>query len=138
MDDLIKQITERTGLPADQARAAAQTTIDFLKEKLPESMRGYVDMALNSGMIDDVANHAGGILGGISTGQPVVARFAVKPTSSILSPRRTVDRNGADTDITTKGRHDPCVGIRAVPVGEAMMACVLADHFLRHRGQVGG
>jgi chorismate synthase len=76
-------------------------------------------------------------LGGISTGQPVVARFAVKPTSSILSPRRTVDRNGADTDIMTKGRHDPCVGIRAVPVGEAMMACVLADHFLRHRGQVG-
>jgi hypothetical protein len=67
-----------------------------------------------------------------------VARFAVKPTSSILSPRRTVDRKGADTDILTKGRHDPCVGIRAVPVGEAMMACVLADHFLRHRGQVGG
>jgi chorismate synthase len=83
------------------------------------------------------SNHAGGILGGISTGQPVVARFAVKPTSSILSPRRTVDRSGADTDIMTKGRHDPCVGIRAVPVGEAMMACVLADHFLRHRGQVG-
>src|SRR5437763_7757764 len=85
-----------------------------------------------------LSNHAGGVLGGISTGQPVVARFAVKPTSSILSPRRTVDRNGADTDIMTKGRHDPCVGIRAVPVGEAMMACVLADHFLRHRGQVGG
>ena len=85
-----------------------------------------------------LSNHAGGILGGISTGQPVVARFAVKPTSSILSPRRTVDRNGADTEIMTKGRHDPCVGIRAVPVGEAMMACVLADHFLRHRGQVGG
>jgi chorismate synthase len=84
-----------------------------------------------------LSNHAGGILGGISTGQPVVARFAVKPTSSILSPRRTVDRSGADTDIMTKGRHDPCVGIRAVPVGEAMMACVLADHFLRHRGQVG-
>jgi chorismate synthase len=84
-----------------------------------------------------LSNHAGGILGGISTGQPVVARFAVKPTSSILSPRRTVDRNGADADIMTKGRHDPCVGIRAVPVGEAMMACVLADHFLRHRGQVG-
>jgi chorismate synthase len=84
-----------------------------------------------------LSNHAGGILGGISTGQPVVARFAVKPTSSILSPRRTVDRNGADTDIMTKGRHDPCVGIRAVPVGEAMMTCVLADHFLRHRGQVG-
>ena len=83
------------------------------------------------------SNHAGGILGGISTGQPVVARFAVKPTSSILSPRKTVDRNGTETDIFTKGRHDPCVGIRAVPVGEAMVACVLADHFLRHRGQVG-
>ncbi len=83
------------------------------------------------------SNHAGGILGGISTGQPVVARFAVKPTSSILSPRKTVDRNGAETDIFTKGRHDPCVGIRAVPVGEAMVACVLADHFLRHRGQMG-
>ena len=85
-----------------------------------------------------LSNHAGGVLGGISTGQPVVVRFAVKPTSSILSPRQTVDRSGADTDIMTKGRHDPCVGIRAVPVGEAMMACVLADHLLRHRGQVGG
>ncbi|MGH6776972.1 MAG: chorismate synthase [Bradyrhizobium sp.] len=84
-----------------------------------------------------LSNHAGGILGGISTGQPVVARFAVKPTSSILSPRRTVDRHGKQTEIMTRGRHDPCVGIRAVPVGEAMMACVLADHFLRHRGQVG-
>jgi chorismate synthase len=84
-----------------------------------------------------LSNHAGGILGGISTGQPVVARFAVKPTSSILSPRQTIDRNGAETDIMTKGRHDPCVGIRAVPVGEAMMACVLSDHFLRHRGQIG-
>ncbi|EKS28936.1 chorismate synthase [Afipia felis] len=84
-----------------------------------------------------LSNHAGGILGGISTGQAVVARFAVKPTSSILTPRRTVDRSGAETEIVTKGRHDPCVGIRAVPVGEAMMACVLADHFLRHRGQNG-
>jgi chorismate synthase len=84
-----------------------------------------------------LSNHAGGILGGISTGQPVVARFAVKPTSSILTPRRTIDRSGHDTEIMTKGRHDPCVGIRAVPVGEAMMACVLADHFLRHRGQTG-
>ena len=83
------------------------------------------------------ANHAGGILGGISTGQAVVARFAVKPTSSILTPRRTIDRHGAETEILTKGRHDPCVGIRAVPVGEAMVACVLADHLLRHRGQVG-
>ena len=84
-----------------------------------------------------LANHAGGILGGISTGQPVVARFAVKPTSSILSPRRTIDRAGTETDIITKGRHDPCVGIRAVPVGEAMMAIVLADQALRHRGQNG-
>ncbi|MGA7805678.1 chorismate synthase [Bradyrhizobium sp.] len=84
-----------------------------------------------------LSNHAGGVLGGISTGQPVVVRFAVKPTSSILNPRKTVDRQGAETEIMTKGRHDPCVGIRAVPVGEAMMACVLADHWLRHRGQVG-
>lgn len=84
-----------------------------------------------------LSNHAGGVLGGISTGQPVVVRFAVKPTSSILQPRLTVDRQGADTEIMTKGRHDPCVGIRAVPVGEAMMACVLADHFIRDRGQVG-
>jgi chorismate synthase len=85
-----------------------------------------------------LSNHAGGVLGGISTGQPVVVRFPVKPTSSTLSPRQTVDRSGHDTDIMTEGRHDPCVGIRAVPVGETMMACVLADHFLRHRGQVAG
>ena len=91
----------------------------------------------NDGKPVFLSNHAGGILGGISTGQPVVARFAVKPTSSILQPRRTVDLAGHDADIVTKGRHDPCVGIRAVPVGEAMMALVLADHFLRHRGQVG-
>jgi chorismate synthase len=84
-----------------------------------------------------LSNHAGGILGGISTGQPIVARFAVKPTSSILTPRKTIDLDGDETEIVTKGRHDPCVGIRAVPVGEAMMACVLADHALRHRGQVG-
>jgi chorismate synthase len=84
-----------------------------------------------------LSNHAGGILGGIATGQPVVARFAVKPTSSILTPRRTVDRYGRETEIATKGRHDPCVGIRAVPVGEAMVACVIADHYLRHRAQVG-
>ena len=83
------------------------------------------------------SNHAGGILGGISTGQDVVARFAVKPTSSILAPRATVDKSGAPTQIVTKGRHDPCVGIRAVPVGEAMTALVLVDHVLRHRGQVG-
>ena len=83
------------------------------------------------------SNHAGGILGGISTGQDIVVRFAVKPTSSILASRETVTKDGENTDIITKGRHDPCVGIRAVPVGEAMMAIVLADQFLRHRGQVG-
>jgi len=82
-------------------------------------------------------NHAGGILGGISTGKEVVCRFAVKPTSSILTPRKTIDRHGKETEIITKGRHDPCVGIRAVPVGEAMMACVLADHILMHRAQKG-
>ena len=83
------------------------------------------------------SNHAGGILGGISTGQPIVARFAVKPTSSILTPRDTIDRFGRETEVVTTGRHDPCVGIRAVPIGEAMVACVIADHYLRHRGQVG-
>jgi chorismate synthase len=91
----------------------------------------------NDGKPRFLSNQAGGILGGISTGQPVVARFAVKPTSSILTPRRSVDRYGNETDIMTKGRHDPCVGIRAVPIGEAMVACVIADHYLRHRGQVG-
>jgi len=91
----------------------------------------------NDGKPRFLSNQAGGILGGISTGQAVVARFAVKPTSSILTPRRTVDRYGRETEISTKGRHDPCVGIRAVPIGEAMMACVIADHYLRHRAQVG-
>jgi chorismate synthase len=83
------------------------------------------------------SNNAGGILGGIATGQPIVARFAVKPTSSILTPRETVDNKGNETEVSTTGRHDPCVGIRAVPIGEAMVAIVLADHFLRHRGQCG-
>ncbi|MES0880044.1 chorismate synthase [Roseibium sp. SCP14] len=93
--------------------------------------------------IDDVGqpmfltNNAGGILGGISNGDPLVVRFAVKPTSSILTERKSITRQGDEVNVMTKGRHDPCVGIRAVPVGEAMMACVLADHFLRHRGQVG-
>jgi len=90
----------------------------------------------NDGKPQFLSNNAGGILGGISTGQPIVCRFAVKPTSSILTPRRTIDRLGRDTEISTKGRHDPCVGIRAVPVAEAMMALVLADHCLRHRAQV--
>lgn len=84
------------------------------------------------------SNHAGGVLGGITTGQPLVARFAVKPTSSILTPRRTITTSGEETELVTKGRHDPCVGIRAVPVAEAVMACVVLDHLLLDRGQTGG
>jgi chorismate synthase len=95
------------------------------------------EMRMKDGAVSFLSNKAGGILGGISSGQDVVVRFAVKPTSSILTPRRTVDRFGQDTEIVTKGRHDPCVGIRAVPVGEAMLAIVLADHLLRHRAQCG-
>ena len=95
------------------------------------------EMRMQDGQVAFLSNHAGGILGGISTGQDIVVRFAVKPTSSILKPMRTVDRDGNEVEIVTKGRHDPCVGIRAVPVGEAMMACVLADHLLRHRA-IGG
>lgn len=131
----------------DQDLAAAMMSINAVKgveigagmaaaaltgEENADEMR-----AGNDGRPRFLTNHAGGILGGISTGAPVVVRFAVKPTSSILTPRRTIDEAGNETDIVTKGRHDPCVGIRAVPVGEAMMAIVLADHFLRHRGQTG-
>ena len=82
-----------------------------------------------------LSNNAGGILGGISTGQQIVARFAVKPTSSILTPRKSIDTDGNAVDVMTKGRHDPCVGIRAVPVAEAMMSCVLADHKMLHKAQ---
>ncbi len=95
------------------------------------------EMRMENGKIKFLSNHAGGILGGIATGQPIVARFAVKPTSSILIPKHSVSADGEEVEVMTKGRHDPCVGIRAVPVGEAMLACVLADHLLRHRGQVG-
>jgi len=91
----------------------------------------------NDGQPIFLSNNAGGILGGISTGQPVVARFAVKPTSSILTERQSIDADGKNVDIRTKGRHDPCVGIRAVPIGEAMVACAIADHYLRDRGQTG-
>ena len=106
----------------DGVAAAAQRGSEHRDELLPQGF---------------ASNHSGGILGGISTGQDVVVRFAVKPTSSILTTKRSVSAQGEDVDVVTKGRHDPCVGIRAVPVGEAMMAIVLADHFLRHRGQVG-
>jgi chorismate synthase len=95
------------------------------------------EMRKDGDRVKFLSNNAGGILGGISSGQDVVCRFAVKPTSSILTPRQTVDKDGNDTEISTRGRHDPCVGIRAVPIGEAMMACVLADHVLRHKAQCG-
>jgi chorismate synthase len=130
----------------DQDLASAMMSINAVKGV--EIGAGFASAALSGednadeirmrhGKPEFLSNHAGGILGGISSGQDVVVRFAVKPTSSILSTRKTVTRGGDDADIMTKGRHDPCVGIRAVPVGEAMMALVLADHFLRHRGQVG-
>ncbi len=96
------------------------------------------EMRMQDGKMVFASNHAGGILGGIATGQPIIARFAVKPTSSILIPRHSVDRAGHDVEVATRGRHDPCVGIRAVPVGEAMMAIVLADHLLRDRAQNAG
>src|SRR5262249_53568889 len=95
------------------------------------------EMRMRDGAVEFLSNNAGGIHGGISTGQDIVVRFAVKPTSSILKPMRTVDSEGNEVEIATHGRHDPCVGIRAVPVGEAMMACVLADHLLRHRALTG-
>ncbi|MDI7774443.1 chorismate synthase [Asticcacaulis sp. EMRT-3] len=96
------------------------------------------EMRMENGKPVFSSNHAGGILGGISSGQTVVARLALKPTSSILTPRHSVDIEGHEVELRTKGRHDPCVGIRAVPVAEAMMSCVLLDAFLRHRGQTGG
>jgi len=96
------------------------------------------EMRMRGGEVVFLSNNAGGILGGISTGQDIVVRFAVKPTSSILKPMRTVDTEGNEVEVETHGRHDPCVGIRAVPVGEAMVACVLADHLLRHRALTGG
>ncbi|MEL6748326.1 MAG: chorismate synthase, partial [Pseudomonadota bacterium] len=131
----------------DQDIASALMSINAVKGV--EIGNGFASAALSGeenadelrqgadGAPEFLSNHAGGVLGGISTGQSLVARFAVKPTSSILTPRRSVDTAGADVDVRTKGRHDPCVGIRAVPVAEAMVAIVLADHFLRHRGQVG-
>ena len=95
------------------------------------------EMRMEDGKPVFLSNHAGGVLGGISSGQDVVARFAVKPTSSVRVARQSVDRHGNDVEVSVTGRHDPCVGIRAVPVGEAMLAIVLADHLLRHRAQCG-
>lgn len=115
------------GVEIGDGFAAAELTGDANADEMRMTANGCVDF---------LSNHAGGILGGISTSQPIIARFAVKPTSSILTSKRSVDRAGQDIDVSTKGRHDPCVGIRAVPVGEAMVACVLADHVMRHRAQV--
>ena len=148
---------EATGVPAglgapvygklDAELAAAMMSINAAKGV--EIGAGFAAAALSGeenadeiragegGQPEFLSNNAGGILGGISTGEPIVARFAVKPTSSILTPVKTIDAAGNETEVSTKGRHDPCVGIRAVPIGEAMMALVLADHYLRHRGQVG-
>jgi chorismate synthase len=148
---------EATGVPAgwgapvygklDAEIAAALMSINAVKGV--EIGAGFAAAALtgvenademragNDGKPVFLSNAAGGILGGISSGQPIVARFAVKPTSSILTPRKTIDRAGQNAEISTKGRHDPCVGIRAAPVGEAMLACVFADAMLRHRGQTG-
>ncbi|WP_026381157.1 chorismate synthase [Afifella pfennigii] len=144
-------VPEGLGAPVygklDQELAAAMMSINAVKgveigngfeaarirgEENADEMR-----AGNDGRPTFLSNHAGGVLGGISTGQPVVVRFAVKPTSSIMVPVKGVTRAGEEVDVVTKGRHDPCVGIRAVPVGEAMMALVLADHYLRHRAQTG-
>jgi len=148
---------EATGVPAgwgapvygklDAEIAAALMSINAVKGV--EIGAGFAAAALtgvenademragNDGRPVFLSNAAGGVLGGISTGQPIVARFAVKPTSSILTPRQTITRDGTNAEISTKGRHDPCVGIRAAPVGEAMVACVLADAMLRHRAQTG-
>jgi chorismate synthase len=130
----------------DQEIAAAMMSINAVKAV--EIGAGFKTAEMNGSenadeiIIDNnnikfLSNNAGGILGGISTGQDIIARFAVKPTSSILKKVRTIDSENNNTDIITKGRHDPCVGIRAVPIGEAMMALVLADHYLRNRGQIG-
>jgi len=96
------------------------------------------EIRMKNGKPKFLSNHSGGILGGISNGDEIVARIAIKPTSSILTATQSIDAKGNEIDVRTKGRHDPCVGIRAVPVAEAMLACILADHKLRHRGQMGG
>jgi chorismate synthase len=126
-----------SGLMSINAVKGVEIGAGFAAASLPGEENADEMRMSNDGSPEFLSNNAGGILGGISTGQPIVARFAVKPTSSILTPRRTVDATGHDTEISTKGRHDPCVGIRAVPIGEAMVAIVLADHYLRHRGQTG-
>ncbi|HEX3808417.1 MAG TPA: chorismate synthase [Rhizomicrobium sp.] len=124
----LMSINAAKGVEIGAGMAAAELSGEENADEMRKGARGALKF---------LSNQAGGILGGISSGQPIVARFAVKPTSSILNPRKTIDIKGNNTEIMTKGRHDPCVGIRAVPVGEAMLACVLADHALRHRAQMG-
>jgi len=102
-----------------------------------EGIENADEIFLEEDKISFTSNNAGGVLGGITSGQDIITRFAVKPTSSILSEKKSVSKEGSPTTVSTKGRHDPCVGIRAVPVGEAMVACIILDHFLLHRGQVG-
>ena len=129
--DIAKGIMSINAVKSVEIGAGAQAAALTGEENADEMRMG------NDGPVF-LSNNAGGILGGISTGQDVVVRFAVKPTSSILTPRRTVTLDGKDAEVSVKGRHDPCVGIRAVPVGEAMIACVLADAMLRHRALRGG
>ena len=102
-----------------------------------EGIENADEIFLEEDKILFTSNNAGGVLGGITSGQDIITRFAVKPTSSILSEKKSISKEGSPTTVSTKGRHDPCVGIRAVPVGEAMVACIILDHFLLHRGQVG-
>ena len=102
-----------------------------------EGIENADEIFLEDDKISFTSNNAGGVLGGITSGQDIVTRFAVKPTSSILSERKSITKDGSSTTVSTRGRHDPCVGIRAVPVGEAMVACIILDHFLLHRGQIG-
>ena len=151
----ILQVTA-SGIPAglgqpiygklDTELAAAMMSINAVKgveigsgfdlAAIPGEIAGDEMRAGNNGDDPDfLSNHAGGILGGISSGQDIVVRLAIKPTSSILTTRQSVDLDGKDVDIQTKGRHDPCVGIRGVPVAEAMMACVLLDQLMRHKAQ---
>ena len=102
-----------------------------------EGIENADEIFLEEDKILFTSNNAGGVLGGITSGQDIITRFAVKPTSSILSEKKSISKEGSPTTVSTKGRRDPCVGIRAVPVGEAMVACIILDHFLLHRGQVG-
>ena len=132
--DLVKTLDDTLNLKSKFDRIIIETS--GLADPIP-IVQTIISDQIISGKIKFKTNHAGGILGGISSGQDIVASFAVKPTSSILTSRETIDKKGKNTNISVKGRHDPCVGIRAVPIGEAMINCVLLDHLLMHRAQCG-